>query len=76
MPLYSYQCKACDHVFEKLVRSSDVPTCPSCGSEDLDKLLSRPAPEGKSGAIVKSARGMAAREGHFSNYSRSELKRR
>ena len=76
MPLYSYQCKACDHAFEKLVRSSDVPTCPSCGAEDLEKLVSRPTAEGKSGAILKNARIAAAGQGHFSNYSRSELKRR
>ncbi len=72
MPLYSYRCKACDHGFETLVRSGETPACPSCGSADLTRQLSNVAPEGKSGAIVQSARRMAAKEGHFSNYSRSE----
>ncbi|HYD64800.1 zinc ribbon domain-containing protein [Azospirillum sp.] len=72
MPLYSYRCKACDREFETLVRSTDVPACPACGGAELDKLVSRPAPEAKSGALLKAARGQAAREGHFSNYSRSE----
>ncbi len=76
MPLYSYRCKACDHSFETLVRSSDVPACESCGSPDLERLVSRPAPEGKSAAILKGARTLAAREGHFSNYSRAERPRR
>jgi len=41
MPLYEYQCRACAHEFEVLVRPGDVPPrCTSCGSEDLEKLLS------------------------------------
>jgi putative FmdB family regulatory protein len=76
MPLYSYRCKACDRTFETLVRSSDIPACTSCGSRDLERLVSIPAPEGKSAGVLKGARAQAAREGHFSNYSRSELKRR
>jgi len=76
MPLYSYRCKACDHGFETLVRSSDTPACPSCGSGDLTRLLSGVAAEGKSGALLQGARKMAVREGHFSNYSRSERPKR
>jgi putative FmdB family regulatory protein len=41
MPLYDYQCRACGHRFEALVRAgSDAPTCPSCRSADLERLLS------------------------------------
>lgn len=76
MPLYSYRCNACDQSFELLVRSSDTPACTACGSRELERLVSQVAPEGKSGAVLKGARAQAAREGHFSNYSRSELKRR
>ncbi len=72
MPLYSYRCKGCDTAFETLVRSSDVPACPSCGSESLEKLVSLPAPEGKSKSIIQSGRAAAAKEGHFSNYSKAE----
>jgi putative FmdB family regulatory protein len=72
MPLYSYHCPKCDNEFELLVRSGDTSTCPSCGSSEVERLLSRVAPEGKSRSIIKSARAQAAREGHLSNYSRSE----
>lgn len=46
MPLYSYECNACGHQFETLVRSSDTPSCPSCGSVALTRqlsLIARPA---------------------------------
>jgi putative FmdB family regulatory protein len=43
MPLYEYQCTDCGAAFELLVRSSDKPACPNCGSERLDKQLSVPA---------------------------------
>lgn len=72
MPLYSYRCQSCDHGFETLVRSGETPSCPSCGGADLTRQLSNVAPEGKSGAILQSARRQASKEGHFSNYSRSE----
>lgn len=74
MPLYSYRCSACDGTFETLVRSGETPACPSCGSQALDKLLSKPAPDAKSGRLLAAGRAAAAREGHFSNYSRAETK--
>jgi putative FmdB family regulatory protein len=40
MPLYEYQCRSCRHEFEALVRGSDVPACPACKSQDLERLLS------------------------------------
>lgn len=43
MPLYEYQCRACAHEFETLIRPGDTPKCSSCGSEDLEKLLSHTA---------------------------------
>ena len=76
MPLYNYRCIACDNAFEALVRSSEVPTCPSCGSENLERQLSYLAPDGKSAAIIQKGRAQAAREGHFSNYSPSERSRK
>jgi putative FmdB family regulatory protein len=42
MPTFDFVCQACAHQFEMLVRSRDVPACPSCGSEALEKLLSMP----------------------------------
>ena len=30
MPIYEYECRACGHQFEQLVRTGDTPACPSC----------------------------------------------
>ena len=43
MPIYEYSCRACGHQFESLVLRAETPGCPSCQSEDLEKLLSLPA---------------------------------
>lgn len=40
MPIYEYRCRACQHAFERLVRSGDQPACPACASPDLERLLS------------------------------------
>jgi len=74
MPIFDYRCKACDKTFEMLVLSGETPACPACGSIELEKLVSLPAPQGKSGKIIANARAQAAKEGHFSNYDASELK--
>ena len=44
MPLYEYQCEACEQRFERIQKFSDplVETCPSCGGR-VRKLLSSPA---------------------------------
>ena len=44
MPLYEYQCEACDDRFEKIVKFSDPPLeeCPKCGGK-VQKLFSSPA---------------------------------
>lgn len=74
MPFYSYVCEACGHGFETLVRGDETPVCPACGSGSLTKQVATVAPVGKLKGAVQSARRMAAKEGHFSNYSKSELK--
>ena len=74
MPLNSYHC-TCDKEFELLISASDTPECPTCGGQNLERLVSRTAPEGKSRSLAKSARAQAARAGHLSNYSRSERRR-
>jgi len=71
MPLYEYTCKKCDQTFELLVRSSTVPACPGCGSTRLHKLVSSPTAPGKSASVIAAGRSRAAREGHLSNYKRS-----
>lgn len=76
MPLFDFQCSACQAQFEKLVRSSDVPACPHCGSTSLTKLLvSRLAPAGKIQAIRLSNRRAAHAEGLFNNYSPADQAR-
>jgi putative FmdB family regulatory protein len=76
MPFYSYHCAGCDTAFETLVRSGEIPACPSCGSDKLERVPLAPMVGGKTRAAMNAARAQAAREGHLSNYSRSELKRR
>ena len=42
MPIYDYQCQACRKRCELLVlpNRKEQPTCPSCGSTDLQRLFS------------------------------------
>jgi len=40
MPLFEYQCTACNQQSEILVRNQEPPECPACGSGKLEKLLS------------------------------------
>ena len=42
MPIYEYQCEACDHKMEKLQKLSDEPlkVCPICNELRLNKLVS------------------------------------
>jgi putative FmdB family regulatory protein len=72
MPLYDYHCDACDRQFELLIRSTDVPACPTCGTSQIKRLISTIAPAGKAKAVAGSMRAAAAREGHLSNFTRSE----
>ncbi|MBI5257453.1 MAG: zinc ribbon domain-containing protein [Burkholderiales bacterium] len=72
MPIHDYRCTACQAQFELLVRSSTVPTCPQCGSTVLERCISLTAPQGNSKAIIAAGRRAAAREGHFSHYSKAE----
>lgn len=72
MPLFDFRCAACDLTFEKLVRADVLPPCPQCGGTAVEKCVSAPQAPGKSTELVAGARRQAAREGHFSNYSRAE----
>ncbi len=43
MPIYEFQCRQCQGVFEELVRmgsNGDELQCPSCGGEQVQKLMS------------------------------------
>jgi putative FmdB family regulatory protein len=58
MPLYEYQCRACGHGFEALVRNSQQPACPACHSVDIERLLSSfgVSSEARSHSTLQSAR--------------------
>jgi putative FmdB family regulatory protein len=41
MPIYEYRCRQCASEFELLVlRTSPVPACPACESQQIEQLLS------------------------------------
>jgi putative FmdB family regulatory protein len=72
MPIYDYRCSACGQAFELLVLGGRAPLCKHCGSAELERQVSLTAPAGTSAAIIASGRRAAAREGHFSNYSKAD----
>ena len=45
MPIYEYECKKCQHRFERIQKFSDplVRRCPACRTGRVRKLLSPPA---------------------------------
>ena len=40
MPVYEFVCRRCEHPFEELVLGSEVPSCPACAGEELEKRFS------------------------------------
>ncbi len=53
MPTYDYQCRACDHTFEKFqsITSSAIRKCPECGKLKVKRLL------GTGGGIIFKGSG-------------------
>ena len=49
MPIYEYQCKNCNYVFEELVFTSEDKSikCPQCGGNEIKRLLSATRLAGK-----------------------------
>jgi len=43
MPIFEFACRQCGHRFEELIRGTPSAECPSCGSDDPEKLLSATA---------------------------------
>jgi len=63
MPIYEYECRACEHQFEYLLlHSSPAAQCPSCGSRKLEKMISKCAvsSENTRDANLTSARKQAS----------------
>jgi putative FmdB family regulatory protein len=63
MPIYEYECLACGHHFEVLIRTSKVAACPSCDSRDLEQLISlfQANSESTRQVALRSGRKQAAR---------------
>jgi len=42
MPIYDYRCRRCGSVHEVFTQRADAASisCPSCGADDMEKLLS------------------------------------
>ena len=60
MPLYEFRCGKCQGESELLIRSSEKPICPECGSGTMEKLLSAVAvhsTDGNSLPICEAPRG-------------------
>lgn len=83
MPLYEFQCKACQHRYEKIQKFSDpMPDeCPACGEDAVEQLLSAPAVQFKgSGWYVTdyakkgSSQGSSAKASDVKAESKSESK--
>jgi putative FmdB family regulatory protein len=52
MPIYEYSCEDCGNEFELLVRDSEPPACPTCGTSRLEKRFSVPAAHTRSSSLL------------------------
>jgi putative FmdB family regulatory protein len=59
MPIYEYGCSECGHQFEEQQKLSDPPlvTCPTCGKDKLEKIISPTAFVLKGGGWYKDGYG-------------------
>ena len=64
MPLYKYDCLECGNRSEALVRDATPPTCPSCGSQVLERAFSSFAvsSQGTKRSALESGRRHQAKE--------------
>lgn len=56
MPLFDFRCRACGAEFEALVRPPQEPACSSCGSADVEKLVTSFTFSVRSGGLSPAAR--------------------
>ena len=66
MPLYEYNCKACDQRFETLVSRSaatEPQECPRCGKPSRERVLSKPASVSTAAGPSSSYSGCGASRG-------------
>jgi len=65
MPIYEFECNACKHVFERLMKVGEdqgVVTCPECGAINPKKLIGRASFHSRERFEERLARRMAARQ--------------
>ncbi|MHC4442075.1 MAG: FmdB family zinc ribbon protein [Planctomycetota bacterium] len=61
MPIYEYQCRQCQHVFEVLVRSAKDEknlACPQCKGRSIDRQLSVFSARGAESSAPSTSLGM------------------
>jgi len=61
MPLFEYTCEKCSSDFELLIRGSEQPVCPECGSRKLEKRFSVPAAHTKGSSLPVAPPGPCGR---------------
>ncbi len=73
MPIYEYRCPDCSHEFEEIQKMSDDPVrlCPSCGKENVSKLLSAAAFHLKGGGWANDNYGLKSGGGDSGSDSAS-----
>jgi len=40
MPMYDFECQACQHRWEQMAKMGEIPACPECSAATVEKLLS------------------------------------
>jgi putative FmdB family regulatory protein len=65
VPIFDFVCSNCDNHFELLVRGRDTPSCPQCGSTQIEKQMSLPAikSDGTHALALKAAKQRDSRLG-------------
>ncbi|MEN6318798.1 MAG: zinc ribbon domain-containing protein [Syntrophaceae bacterium] len=64
MPIYEFECNACSHIFECVMKVGEDHgglACPSCGAVNPKKLIGRTSFHSRERYEEKLARRMAAR---------------
>jgi putative FmdB family regulatory protein len=81
MPIYEYQCRKCDAVFDCIVLNASekfIPECKECGSTDVKKLVSRvkymSGPNEQSLASNAENRLLQSLGGKVDNKTRKEIR--